>query len=160
MQIEFSYTGDMFVDHHRQIFLSELDNTLTLLGEIDFIAGLPLSIDDDLFLNSLVNEINWGIIEFQKFYRLFKNKNIASINRRLESERCKAAPNRKVIISLENEITAINEKRMDEKLEGQQTWSLLKNERASRVFCNINSRAKKCEDLNQVKRDAGGWQPD
>ena len=135
-----------------QLFLLDLAMD-TCNVDLNVPENLNLSIDYDLFLNTLVNNI---IIRVSDYQREINRSMKAQLNFfHSEFIRLSNSNNFFEARKVEDEILRLKEKKIKNILSNSKFWLLTENERASKAFCKLGKPLKKTSSLNEIRNQNG-----
>jgi exonuclease III len=116
--------------------------------KLTFIENQKKIIDDSLFLQVLVNNLTNEIISFQTSMKKAENRKKDDLYKKLQYVLNESPINPVKMSELENQISEIEDIKIEKICKKNRAWQTLQNERGSKAFCSLNKHSGKDVDFD------------
>jgi hypothetical protein len=134
--------------------LSELKALCDHLYQTNF-ENETLAIEDDLFLENLINSVRNEVLSLQRFLSIRKNAEKKSLSSKLFDLKSNFSPNFDRISVIEHKLTAIQDFELKCEIEKFKHYELLNNERITPDFVWLAKSLNTDYSLKDICRDDG-----
>jgi exonuclease III len=118
-------------------------------------GGFTGGIDDDLFMETLVNNIKNDCVSYQVFVNRTISNTVSSIESRLKVLKNSYEENCEEIFTLEKKLNNITDARLRAKLESNRNFEVFNNEKITPNFVNLSRGTKSEAMLSDLLDDSG-----
>ena len=136
----------------KQFCLNLIDQFYEVSAEIDnfdMLLKAKKNISNSLLLKMLTNNILNNVNSLQKASSRASNLRINSLKQKLEEYTVNDC-NSPFLSIIEKEIISHNEKHIENICKNNRKWSVLNNEKPSKVFCAISSKRKSTDNISSI----------
>ena len=131
--LPYAHASTLDVDARTQL-MDSLDNTLAALRDLD-LENRPLSIEDDVFIEILINGIKNAVISHQSFISKIVEQSRKNLVKKLANLKLNVFENFDEISRLEIELRNINEIELNSELEKKPEFCNIKQRTYNPLFC-------------------------
>jgi len=155
------HTGGQLADNiadidHRNNKLIRIRNSLNNLNLINF-QNCELTIDDDEFLEILINNLRNDVISYQSFIANSMKANKKRITKRLETLKGNGYNDFNEISKLERELANINENELSFICEKNMIFENINSERITPYFLKVIKGNKTLSSLTSIRDERGNF---
>jgi exonuclease III len=146
-------------DHEELVRSGTVANIKEILDGIPIMAlsngGFTGGIEDDLFMETLVNNIKNDCVSYQVFVNRTISNTVSSIEARLAALKSNYVVNCGEIFTLEKKINFITDAKLRAKLESNRNFEVFNNEKITPNFVNLSRGTKSEAMLSDLLDDSG-----
>ena len=133
----------------------DLENQNRALPDPVALAAINLSCSDDYFFEAMAGKVKNAVISFQAFQNKIKNLNKNSLIKKINKLRTGSLLiDRKEIFSLEQDLNAITEKELRDKVANIKLFEGLNSEKPTPLFLGL-ARVRNTGSLHEIRQNDG-----
>jgi hypothetical protein len=145
-----------FEELKRSGTIAEIKSNLDLIPiERLLVGGFADNLGDDIFMETLVNNLKNDCVSYQTFISRTIKNTISSSIRQLDNLKQDHRTNQDAIFKLEKKLNRIQDRKMRSKLEGSKNFEILNNEKITPNFINLSKGSKSEASLSDLKNENG-----
>jgi hypothetical protein len=146
-------------EHADLVRSGTVGNIKEILDDIPILAlthgELAEGIGDDLFMETLVNNLKNDCVSYQVFINRTISNTVSSVEAKLAVLKDNYLDNCEEIFGLERRLNEINDARLRSKLESNRNFEILNNEKITPNFVNLSRGSKSESTLSDLRDDSG-----
>jgi hypothetical protein len=151
--LPYAHASTLDVDVRTQL-MDSLDNTLAALRDLD-LENRPLSIEDDVFIEILINGIKNAVISHQSFISKIIEQSRKNLVKKLANLKLNVLDNFDEISRLEIELRNINEIELNSELEKNPNFATLNSERITPFFVKMAKGSMQERSQTEIRDSTG-----